>query len=92
MHMSSLAKEVVGERFGPNKKERSDMLGSFLHHGLTQEEAESETLVQLLVHITLLPHLLIPRKVSRLRYYCHSHSRDHASHPYCASRTVDIVS
>jgi hypothetical protein len=49
----SLAKEVVGRRFGPNKEERKDMLGSFLHHGLTQEEAESETLVQLLVHITV---------------------------------------
>jgi hypothetical protein len=38
-----IAKEVVGERFGPNKKEQRDMLGSFVRHDLTQREAESET-------------------------------------------------
>jgi cytochrome P450 len=43
-----IAKEVVGERFGPNKKEQQDMLGSFVRHGLTQREAESETLMQIL--------------------------------------------
>jgi cytochrome P450 len=43
-----LAKEIVAERFGPNKKSQRDMLGSFIAHGLTQEEAESEILVQIL--------------------------------------------
>ncbi|RDW68159.1 hypothetical protein BP6252_09555 [Coleophoma cylindrospora] len=43
-----IAKQVVGERFGPNKKSQRDMLGSFIRHGLTQKEAESETLVQIL--------------------------------------------
>lgn len=35
-----IAKEVVGERFGPNKKEQRDMLGPFVRHDLTQREAE----------------------------------------------------
>jgi len=43
-----IAKEVVGERFGPNKIEQRDMLGSFVRHGLRQREAESETLMQIL--------------------------------------------
>ena len=42
----SIAKQIVGERFGPNKKVQRDMLGSFIAHGLTQDEAESEILVQ----------------------------------------------
>jgi hypothetical protein len=47
LNFSSLAKDVVGKRFGPNKIVKKDMLGSFLNHGLTQEEAESESLVQM---------------------------------------------
>ena len=43
----SITKDVVGERFGPNRKEANDMLGSFIHHGLSQEEAESETVLQM---------------------------------------------
>ncbi|KAI9733771.1 MAG: hypothetical protein M1818_007185 [Claussenomyces sp. TS43310] len=46
--LMGVAKAVVAERFGPNKKTQRDMLGSFVHHGLTQDEAESETLVQIL--------------------------------------------
>lgn len=42
-----ISKQIVGERFGPGKKEHADMLGSFVRHGLTQEEAESETIVQM---------------------------------------------
>lgn len=67
-----IAKEVVGERFGPNKREQRDMLGSFVRHGLTQREAESETLMQILagsdttagairatlLHIITSPHVL----------------------------------
>lgn len=67
-----IAKEVVGERFGPNKLEQRDMLGSFVRHGLTQREAESETLMQILagsdttatairstiLHIITSPHVL----------------------------------
>jgi hypothetical protein len=44
-----IAKKVVGERFGPEKKVKRDMLGSFLAHGLTQREARTETLLQMYV-------------------------------------------
>jgi hypothetical protein len=43
---------VVSERFGPNKIIRKDMLGSFIAHGMTQDEANSETLVQMYVALT----------------------------------------
>ncbi|KAF6835612.1 benzoate 4-monooxygenase cytochrome p450 [Colletotrichum musicola] len=43
-----IAKKVVAERFGPDKKVKKDMLGSFIAHGLTQEEASSEILMQIL--------------------------------------------
>ncbi len=42
-----VANQVVGERFGNDKKEHNDMLGSFLRHGLSQREAESEVLAQM---------------------------------------------
>lgn len=44
----SVAKSVVAERFGENKVVRKDMLGSFIKNGLTQEEAGSETLLQII--------------------------------------------
>ena len=43
----AIANEKVAERFGDGKKVKEDMLGSFLNHGLSQEEAESETVLQL---------------------------------------------
>jgi hypothetical protein len=42
-----IAKQVTAERFGPDKKVQKDMLGSFVAHGLTQKEAESEILLQM---------------------------------------------
>lgn len=45
--MDSIAKKVVAERFGPEKKTQRDMLGSFIAHGLSQEEASSEILMQM---------------------------------------------
>ncbi|GKT90861.1 pisatin demethylase [Colletotrichum tofieldiae] len=42
-----IAKKVAAERFGPGKMVQRDMLGSFVAHGLTQEEAESEILLQI---------------------------------------------
>jgi hypothetical protein len=47
MHLSRIAKDVVAERFGPNRKTRRDMIGSFIRHGLTQREAEAEAVLQL---------------------------------------------
>ena len=42
-----IAKEKVLKRFGDDRKVKQDMLGSFLKHGLSQEEAESETVFQM---------------------------------------------
>ncbi|RBR15426.1 hypothetical protein FVER53590_09331 [Fusarium verticillioides] len=42
----TIAKQVTAERFGLDKKVQKDMLGSFIAHGLTQKEAESEILLQ----------------------------------------------
>ncbi|GKT92834.1 pisatin demethylase [Colletotrichum tofieldiae] len=45
----SVAKKVVAERLMSDMTaKRRDMLGSFLAHGLTREEAEGETLVQIM--------------------------------------------
>lgn len=41
------ARERVQERFGHKPIVRKDMLGSFINHGLTQGELESETLTQI---------------------------------------------
>lgn len=41
------AKKVVGDRYGDKAVERRDMLGSFVRHGVSQREAESESLVQM---------------------------------------------
>lgn len=48
--MCSVAKQAVAERFArlEDKSRRSDMLGSFIRHGLTQDEASSEVLLQVL--------------------------------------------
>jgi hypothetical protein len=34
---TSIAQTIVDERYGPEKKDRMDMLGAFVRHGLTQE-------------------------------------------------------
>ncbi|KAK5652815.1 hypothetical protein OQA88_9481 [Cercophora sp. LCS_1] len=44
----AIAKEKAAERFGPDRKIQSDMLGSFVRHGLTQVEAEAEILLQII--------------------------------------------
>ncbi|KAF2493238.1 putative P450 monooxygenase [Lophium mytilinum] len=41
------ARDVVGERFGVDKVVRKDMLGSFITHGLSREQLESETITQI---------------------------------------------
>jgi hypothetical protein len=43
----SITKKVVAQRFGPNKKVERDMLGSFVAHGLNQEDANSEIVIQM---------------------------------------------
>ena len=43
----SFARKIVQRRFGTQKIERKDMLGSFLQHGLSQREAEVEATLQM---------------------------------------------
>ncbi|KAL2192664.1 cytochrome P450 [Corynascus similis CBS 632.67] len=42
-----VAKDVVAKRFKPDAPDHHDMLSSFIRHGLNQEEASSETLLQI---------------------------------------------
>jgi cytochrome P450 len=42
------AHAAVAERFGSDAKHEEDMLGSFIRHGLTQQECEVEALLQIL--------------------------------------------
>ena len=49
-----IAQEVVRKRYGADKIAREDMLQSFVRHGLTQQEAESESLLQMYVHYVFL--------------------------------------
>ncbi|KAH7118581.1 benzoate 4-monooxygenase cytochrome P450 [Dactylonectria estremocensis] len=44
----AIAKRAVGERYALDAKDRRDMLGSFVRHGLEQKEAEAESLVQII--------------------------------------------
>lgn len=41
------ANRYVSQRFTSDAKDRKDMLGSFVRHGLTKREAQSESLVQM---------------------------------------------
>ena len=42
---------AVAERFGPMAKQQRDMLGSFIAHGLTRQELESETVLALIAGV-----------------------------------------
>ncbi|RNJ52374.1 hypothetical protein D7B24_003737 [Verticillium nonalfalfae] len=43
-----LAQEAVDERYGDNPIVKRDMLGSFVAHGLSKQDAEGETVVQII--------------------------------------------
>ena len=48
---SRIAKKLVAERFTTDDEkrvEKEDMMQSFIRHGLTEQEAVSETLLQLM--------------------------------------------
>jgi len=52
LNISRIAKDIVTERFAMKEKlgsapDRNDMLDSFIEKGLTQEEAEAESLLQM---------------------------------------------
>jgi cytochrome P450 len=42
-----MAEKIVAERFGPDRKEIKDMLGSFVRSGMQQRQIEAEVLFQL---------------------------------------------
>ncbi|KAI9783555.1 MAG: hypothetical protein M1839_003725 [Geoglossum umbratile] len=42
-----VAKRTVAERYRPGAKVQADMVGSFIRHGITQGEAETATLLQI---------------------------------------------
>lgn len=44
--LMGIAKEAAEERFGPDKKTKKDMIGSFIRHGLTERETRGEILLQ----------------------------------------------
>ncbi|KAJ5699690.1 hypothetical protein N7536_002703 [Penicillium majusculum] len=46
--LMGIAKKVVGDRYGPKKVVREDMLGTFVRNGLDQRQAESEILTTIL--------------------------------------------
>lgn len=74
--IQGITKKVVAQRFGPNKKVERDMLGSFVAHGLNQEDANSEIVIQITagsdttattIRTTLLHLIMHPRIVAKLR-------------------------
>lgn len=73
---TSVAKKLVGDRYGPDAKSHPDMLGSFIRHGLTQEEASGEALLQVVagsdtsagaIRTVMLSILTNPTSYRRLR-------------------------
>jgi cytochrome P450 len=71
-----LAKNVVAERFGPEKVENHDMLGSFIRRGLTQTEAQVEAVTQIVagndqpstwIRMTILYIISNPSVLAKLR-------------------------
>ncbi|XWX01103.1 hypothetical protein V2A60_009128 [Cordyceps javanica] len=71
-----IAKGVAAERFGKDCKVQNDMIGSFVAHGLSQTETESEILLQIIagsdttataIRSTLLYITTNPRVLTALR-------------------------
>ena len=68
--------KAVAERFKPGAEQQHDMLGSFIRHGLTQEEASGEALLQVMagsdtsattIRIALLNLITTPQAYRKLR-------------------------
>ncbi|KAL9016822.1 MAG: hypothetical protein Q9185_005819 [Variospora sp. 1 TL-2023] len=47
-HLMGLAKHMVARRFGSGKEIKQDMLGSYINHGLSQREAETEAVLNIM--------------------------------------------
>jgi len=74
--ITGVAHKAIAERFGPDAKKVQDMLGSFVNHGLIQQECEVESLLQILagadstataLRTTFLYILTSPPTYSKLR-------------------------
>ncbi|KAK4167943.1 cytochrome P450 [Cladorrhinum sp. PSN259] len=74
--IKKIARDKSAERFGPSAKLKNDMLGSFVKHGLTQNEANNEIVIQILagsdttatvIRATLLHVITNPRVAEALR-------------------------
>ncbi|KAK6863881.1 cytochrome P450 [Apiospora arundinis] len=72
----AVAERVVGDRFRPDAKPKKDMLGSFMTHGLTQKECETECLFMVIagsdttasvVRSTMLHLISSPRVYNKLK-------------------------
>ncbi|KAI5858204.1 cytochrome P450 [Durotheca rogersii] len=46
--LMGIARDIAEERFRPGAKDRLDMLGSFIRHGITREQCESEIVTQII--------------------------------------------
>ncbi|KAL8921692.1 MAG: hypothetical protein Q9208_005621 [Pyrenodesmia sp. 3 TL-2023] len=47
-HLMGIAKQMVARRFGAGKEIKEDMLGSYVKHGLSQREAETEAVLNIM--------------------------------------------
>ena len=74
--LMAVARDIVAERFGPDAKDRRDMLGAFVRNGMSQRECETEALFQIIagsdttataIRMTLLYIVTTPRVHARLR-------------------------
>ncbi|KAK3903682.1 Pisatin demethylase [Staphylotrichum tortipilum] len=74
--MLAMGERIVGKRFTPDAKDQQDMLGSFIRHGLTQRQCETEALVQIIagsdttattIRATLLYLMSTPRAYKALQ-------------------------
>ncbi|OCK76659.1 cytochrome P450 [Lepidopterella palustris CBS 459.81] len=74
--LMGVAQRVVSDRYGANRKEKMDMLGAFVRHGLPQRRVEAEVLLQIIagsdttatgVRATMLYLITAPRVLQKLR-------------------------
>jgi cytochrome P450 len=81
----SLAQEAVNKRYGDKAEVKRDMLGSFVAHGLSKEDAEGETVTQIIagsdtsataIRSTMLFVMANPLVYCRLRSEIHARIRD----------------
>ncbi|KAL9614526.1 MAG: hypothetical protein Q9167_000976 [Letrouitia subvulpina] len=47
-HLMGIAQQMVARRFGKGKEVKEDMLGSYINHGLSQRECETEAVLNIM--------------------------------------------